>query len=298
MNYGEAYLPGKSKNEILISTYICHPSMANNELSGPLLSLALLNYFSKKKINKSLRFIFVPETIGAISFIFKNFNKLKKNVIGGYVLSCVGDNKNYSYIESKYGNSISDFAVKKAFKSLNLKHKIYSFLKRGSDERQYNSSGVDIPIGVLMRSRFGSYKEYHTSLDNFEIVNSKGLQGSFNIARESINNLLNVENIHLKKEKFQTKGNRIMSNIKCEPFLEKRLLYPKFGLAKVLGESLSIKRKERNKRLLAQQILDFMQYSDGKNNLETISKFIKLPLSETKKIFYLLRKLKMIKTLN
>ena len=81
-------------------------------------------------------------------------------------------------------------------------------------------------------------------------------------------------------------------------FLEKRLLYPKFGLAKVLGESLSIKRKERNKRLLAQQILDFMQYSDGKNNLETISKFIKLPLSETKKIFYLLRKLKMIKTLN
>ena len=77
----------------------------------------------------------------------------------------------------------------------------------------------------------------------------------------------------------------------------KRLLYPKFGLAKVLGESLSIKRKERNKRLLAQQI-DFMQYSDGKNNLETISKFIKLPLSETKKIFYLLRKLKMIKTLN
>lgn len=296
MNYGEAYIPGKSKEEILISTYICHPSMANNELSGPLLSLALLNFFSKKKNKKSLRFVFVPETIGAISYISKNYKSLKKNVIGGFVLSCVGDNKNYSYIKTKYGNSISDLAIKKAFKSKKINHKVYSFLERGSDERQYNSSGVDIPIVTLMRSRFGTFKEYHTSLDNFNIVNSKGLMGSFKIAKESINNLINYKiNKNENIKKIYIKKNKVISKIKCEPFLEKRLLYPKYGMANIMGESSNELKSEHNKKVFAQQLLDFMQYSDGNNNLKNVAKFIKLPLSKTKKIFYFLKKLKMVR---
>jgi len=295
MNYGEAYIPGESKDEILISTYICHPSMANNELSGPLLSLALINFFSKKKNMKSLRFVFVPETIGAISYISKNLKKLKNKVIGGFVLSCVGDNNGYSYIQTKYGNSISDIAVKKAFKSLKIRHKIYPFLKRGSDERQYNSSGVDIPIGTLMRSRFGTYNEYHTSLDNFKIVTSQGLTGSFKVAIESINNLLIYKKNKVKKRGILTKKNRIISTIKCEPFLEKRFLYPKYGLANIAGESSSELKSESYKKLLAKQILDFMQYSDGNNDLKNISKLIKLPLSKTKKVFNLLKKKKLIR---
>ncbi len=298
MNFGEAYIPGKSKDEILISTYICHPSMANNELSGPLLALALINFYSKKKNTKSLRFVFVPETIGAISYISKNLKKLKDKVIGGFVLSCVGDNNNYSYIQTKYGNSVSDLALKKAFKTLKIKHKIYPFLERGSDERQYNSSGVDLPIGTLMRSKFGTFKEYHTSLDNFRIVTPKGLSGSFKVAIQAINYLFKHKNSKVKKKKFLTKKKRIVSTIKCEPFLEKRFLYPRYGMANVIGVRAIELKKESYKKLLAQQILDFMQYSDGKKDLKNISKFIKLPLSKTKEIFNLLKKFKMVRVKN
>ena len=96
---GELFIEGKSKKEILISTNICHPSMANNELSGPLVATALIKYFSKyKKLSKSIRFLFIPETIGSIAYIKKNFKNLKKNVIGGYTLTCIGDNRSYSYL--------------------------------------------------------------------------------------------------------------------------------------------------------------------------------------------------------
>ena len=97
LNYGELIIRGKSKQEILISTYICHPSMANNELSGSIVSLSLIDYFKKRKNNKTLRFIFIPETIGSISYINKNFKHLKKYVIGGYNLSCIGDEKTFLY---------------------------------------------------------------------------------------------------------------------------------------------------------------------------------------------------------
>lgn len=272
--------------------------MANNELSGPLLSLALINFFQKKKNKKSLRFVFVPETIGAISYISKNLKKLKNKVIGGFVLSCVGDNNNYSYIQTKYGNSVSDLAIKKAFKTLNIKHKIYPFLSRGSDERQYNSSGIDIPIGTLMRSKFGTYKEYHTSLDDFRIVTSEGLNGSFEVAIKAINYLFDHEYNKVNKKQNFIKKRRIISTIKCEPFLEKRFLYPRYGLANLYGESPKELNRDSNKKLLAKQILDFMQYSDGNNDLKNISKYIKLPLSKTKKIFNLLKKFKMIKVKN
>ena len=114
--------------------------MANNELSGPLVAIALIKYFSKyKKLSKSIRFLFIPETIGSIAYIKKNFKNLRKNVIGGYTLSCIGDDRAYSYLYTKYKNSLSDKAAEKAFKKLNIKYKKYSFLKRGSDERQFNS---------------------------------------------------------------------------------------------------------------------------------------------------------------
>ena len=121
LNYGELILKGKSKKEILISTYICHPSMANNELSGPIVSMALINYFKKKKLNKTLRFIFIPETIGSISYINKNIKYLKENVIGGFNLSCIGDERQYSCMFSKYQNSPSDEAIIEAYKLLKLK---------------------------------------------------------------------------------------------------------------------------------------------------------------------------------
>ena len=263
LNYGELILKGKSKKEILISTYICHPSMANNELSGPIVSMGLINYFKNKKLNKTLRFVFIPETIGSISYLSKNLKYLKENVIGGYNLSCIGDERQHSCMFSKYQNSPSDEAVIEAYKFLRIKnYKVYSFLKRGSDERQYNSPGIDLKISSIFRTKYGEYPEYHTSLDNFNLVTLKGCIGGFNVARKSIEILL--KRIY---PKFK---------IMCEPQMGKRGLYP------------TLSTKNENK--LTGSYMDFLQYADGTNSLEKISNLIKLDLKSVRKIYKILFK--------
>ena len=129
LNYGELVIKGKTKNEILVTTYICHPSMANNELSGPIVLMSLINFFKKKNLNNTLRFVFSPETIGSIAYLHKNFIKLKKNVIGGYVLSCVGDDRKHSCKLSKFENSPSDIALLDAYKKNNIKFTKHNFLE-------------------------------------------------------------------------------------------------------------------------------------------------------------------------
>jgi len=189
MNYGELLLKGESTDEILISTYVCHPSMANNELSGPIVSMCLMNYYQKlKKLKKSIRFIFIPETIGSIAYISLNLSRLKERVIGGYNLTCIGDERQHSCMFSKYENSPSDEAIVDAYKKLKIKkYKVYSFLKRGSDERQYNSPGIDLKMSSIFRTKYAEYPEYHTSLDDFNLVTQKGIEGGFNVAREAVN---------------------------------------------------------------------------------------------------------------
>tara|TARA_X000000950_G_scaffold278351_1_gene369118 strand:+ start:9 stop:1301 length:1293 start_codon:yes stop_codon:yes gene_type:complete len=263
LSYGELILKGKSKKEILISTYICHPSMANNELSGPIVSMGLINYFKNKKLNKTLRFVFIPETIGSISYLSKNIKFLKKNVIGGYNLSCIGDERQHSCMFSKYQNSPSDEAVIEAYKLLKIKnYKIYPFLKRGSDERQYNSPGIDLKISSIFRTKYGEYPEYHTSLDNFNLVTLKGCVGGFNVARKSIQIIL--KRIYPK------------CKIMCEPQMGKRGLYP----------TLSTK----NQKKITRSYMDFLQYADGTNSLEKISNLIKLDLKSTRIVYSIMKK--------
>jgi len=259
LNYGELILKGQSEQEILISTYICHPSMANNELSGPIVSMGLINHFkSMKNLKKTLRFIFIPETIGSISYLSKNLKDLKKNVIAGYNLSCIGDERQYSCMFSKYNNTPSDEAIVEAYKKLKIKKfKVYSFLERGSDERQYNSPGIDLPIASIFRTKHGKYPEYHTSLDDFKLVTLKGITGGFKVAKEAVEIVL--KNIYPR------------SNILCEPQMGKRGLYP----------TLSTKQK----KVSSKDFLSFIQYSDGKSSITKISKFIKLNLKTTKKIY-------------
>ena len=264
LNFGELILKGQSKQEILISTYICHPSMANNELSGPMVSMGLIDYFSKKKyLKKTIRFIFIPETIGSIAYLNKNIKNLKQNVIAGYNLTCIGDERQHSCMMSKYENSPADLALIQAYKNLHIKKfKIYSFLERGSDERQYNSPGVDLPIASIFRTKYGKYPEYHSSLDDFNLVTLKGVTGGFRVARETINIILNT--IYPKYK------------VLCEPQMGKRDLYPLLSSKQNKGVS--------------RKYLDFLQYADGKNSLTTISNYIKLKLSLTKKIYILLKK--------
>ena len=281
MHYGELKIPGKSKKEILLSSYICHPSMANNELSGPLILIALAKYFKRKKLKKTLRIIFIPETIGSIAYIHKNFKSLKKNTIGGYVLTCIGDDRNYSYLKTKYGNRLSDIAAFKAFKDLGIKYKKFSFLTRGSDERQFNSPRLDLGIGSIMRTKYGEYKEYHTSLDNFNVVKARGLRGGYNVSRKAINYLLNSdEDIKILKKSINNRNPT--SRFLCEPNLGKRGLY----------NMISYKRK--NYDFTGRKLLDFLQYADGTNSLKQISKSIKLSMSKTLNIFRVLKKNKLL----
>lgn len=280
MRYGEVLLKGESKKEILLSTYICHPSMANNELSGPLVTMALTNFFKKIKLKKTIRILFIPETIGSISYIKDNMKVLKKNVIAGLVITCVGDNNNFSYLPTKYGNTTLDRIILNTFKSNKLKYKKYSFLNRGSDERQYNSPHVELPVASVMRSKYGTYPEYHTSLDDFKLVNSKGLRTSFILLKKIINQILDLDEKNFIKKNRKIKKTNPISKIICEPFMSKRNLYP------TLSNGF-VKSNTRN-------IMNFLQYADGSNNCREISKYIKLNLNSTLKIYRILKQYKLV----
>lgn len=156
LTYGEIIIPGDTEEEVFLSTYICHPSMANNELSGPVVATFLakwLNLLVKRRY--TYRIIFIPETIGAITYLSKNLQYLKEHVIAGFNLSCVGDNRTFSYVESRYGDTLADKAAKNVLSFYYPDYKTYSFLKRGSDERQYNAPGVDLPVCAICRSKYG-----------------------------------------------------------------------------------------------------------------------------------------------
>jgi len=268
LNYGELVVKGKSKQEILISTYICHPSMANNELSGPIVSMCLIDYFRRfKNLKKTLRFIFIPETIGSITYLNKNLKRLKDDLIGGYNLSCIGDDRNHSCMFSKYNDTQSDKALVKAYKDLKIKFKVYSFLKRGSDERQYCSPSVELPIASIFRTKYGEYPEYHTSLDDFSLVTKKGIAGGYTVTKKAIENLLET----LIPQ----------SKIICEPQMGKRNLYPNIST--------------KYPKTYTQNLMNFLQYADGRNSLEEISRLIKIKDSETKNIFLTLKKNNLLK---
>ncbi len=263
LSLGELIIPGKSKQEVMISTYICHPSMANNELSGPIVSMTLAQHYNKlKKLNKTLRFVFIPETIGSIIYLNKNLEKLKKNVVGGFNLTCIGDERQQSCMFTKYEDTISDKALINTYKKLKIKYKKYPFLERGSDERQYNSPGIDLPIASIFRSKYGTFPEYHTSLDDFKMVTLKGLNGGLRIAKNAIDFILSQK---LPKTK-----------ILCEPQMSNKGLYPTLS--------------KNNVDNFTRSLMDFLQYADGTNNLKQISKFIKRDHLFTKKICDILTK--------
>ena len=253
MDYGETLLKGKSKKEILFTSYICHPSMVNNELSGPVINAALVNYVNSLKNKKySYRFVFVSETIGSIAYINKNLKKLKNDMLAGFVINCAGDNRDYSYVETPEKNTFADKIMKSSFIGLKKKS-IYEFKDRSSDERQYCSPGVELPVCSFSRSKAGSktFPEYHTSLDNFKLVNQIGLEGSFKIFKNIID--------ALEFSLFPKAKN------KCEPFLTKRNMYP----------TISTKGNIQND---LKDLLDVLAYSNGKRSIFEISIILNLDL--------------------
>ena len=190
LTYGELIIPGKSTDEIFISSYVCHPSLANNELSGPVVATALARDIKEKGNNHyTYRFAFAPETIGAICYASRNLSQLQENVVAAFNLSCIGDDRAYTYLASRNGNLRIDRVAKRLINK-RPNAVTYSYLERGSDERHYGSAGVDLPMISLMRTRYADYPEYHTSLDDLEnVVTPSGLQGGFDLVRECIQTL-------------------------------------------------------------------------------------------------------------
>ena len=213
MTYAELFIPGETQDEIFFSTYVCHPSMANNELSGPVVATALAKHIQSLEVRRySYRFLFTVENIGATYYVSKNLTRMQSNIKAGWVLTCMGDNRTYSYVPSRVGNSLTDSISRRVLQDLGEEFKEYSWLDGGSDERRYNSPGVELPIGSLMRSMYGEYPEYHTSLDNLEVVSPAGLNGGLIMLQNAVRIL--ETNFHLR------------INTLCEPQLGKRGLYP------------------------------------------------------------------------
>jgi aminopeptidase-like protein len=251
LTYGDLIIPGKTEEEILFSTYLCHPSMANNELSGPVVQTELIKYLKSLKNRRySYRFVFIPETIGSITYCSRNLDALKKNTRAGFVLSCVGDDLDYSIIESRYADTLADRVLKNVLKYHYPEYKTYSFLKRGSDEREYCAPGIDLPVCGVCRTKYGVYPEYHTSADNMDFISPEGLNGAYQLMVKVINAL--EYNYHYK---VLCKG---------EPQLGKRGLYP------------TISQKGSYDSVLAMK--DLLAYSDGRNDLIGISEIINQPV--------------------
>lgn len=248
LTYGELMIPGSSKEEIFISTYVCHPSMANNELSGPVVATMLARWLASEPRRFTYRIIFIPETIGSITYLSRNVEEMKRNVVAAFNLTCVGDERAYSYLPSRDGATLAD---KVALNVLRFKHpdfKKYSFLDRGSDERQYCSPGIDLPVVSLMRTKYREFPEYHTSLDDLEFVTAAGLGGSYALHKDCIE-LLERNKI------YQTR---------ClgEPQLGVRGLYP------------TIATKESHRQVI--DMLNVLAYADGTNDLIDISNIINI----------------------
>jgi aminopeptidase-like protein len=249
LHYADIIIPGKSDKEIFFSTYICHPSMANNELSGPVLATFLAKYLREKENYYTYRFVFAPETIGSLVYMHERLNYLKKYVKAGFILTCVGDERAYSYLESRYANTLSDKVAQNILKYKIKNYNHYTFLDRGSDERQYCAPGIDLPICSVMRSKYMTYPEYHTSLDDLNLITPKGLKDSFELYKEIIEVLEN--NFYYKV------------TVLGEPQLGKRGLYP----------TVSSPTTNYSEVFLYRNIL---AYADGKNDLIDIANILKV----------------------
>ncbi len=252
LTYGEFLLKGESTREVFLSTYVCHPSMANNELSGPVVTAHIASWLASQPRRYSYRIIFIPETIGSITYLSRHLEELQRNVIAGFNISCVGDERAYSYVASRYGNTLADRVAENVLTHAHPGFTRYSFLDRGSDERQYCSPGVDLPLVTLSRSKYSEYPEYHTSLDNLDFVTPQGLQGGYDYVKECIE-VLECNRTY-----------RVTS--KCEPKLDKRGLYPHLST--------------RETGAMVETMMDFIAYADGSNDLLEISSIIGKPVRQ------------------
>lgn len=253
LSYAEVVIPGETDDEILLSTYVCHPSMANNELSGPVIAAALARWLQQMPRRRyTYRILFLAETIGALAYLDAHLDHLKTHVRAGWVLTCMGDDRTYSYLASRLGGTLADRVSVKVMDELGHDYTTYSYLSRGSDERQWCAPGVDLPVASLMRSKYNTFPEYHTSLDDLTLVTPDGLQGALDMMKAAI--------------QLTESNRRWTSTTLGEPQLGSRGLYP------------TVSTKESS--ALVADFKNVMAYCDGDHDVIEISDICGLPTSQ------------------
>jgi len=244
LTYGEYYIKGQCEEEVLISTHVCHPSLCNDNLSGISVAAFIANALSKKENRFSYRFLFVPGTIGSITWLSQNEDKLK-NIKHGMVITLLGDIGKFHYKKSRRGDAEIDRIVNNHLKNNFQDYGLIEFYPYGYDERQYCSPGYNLPVGRLSRTPYGEFPEYHTSADNLNFVKKDKLAESFDLILNIINTIENNKTY-------------LNLNPKGEPQLGKRGLFNKIG-----GESHTRDRQ--------MALLWVLNQSDGFNSLLDIS---------------------------
>ncbi len=267
LHSGEILLAGETSKEILLSTYICHPSMANNELSGPAVLTALSLWLSQiENRHFTYRITFHSETLGALVYVKNNEEKLKENVVASWNFTCMGGPDGITVLPTQFGNTLPDKVTWEALNRLGINPKVKSFLTRGSDERQFSSPRLGIPMVSIMKSPYGEYKEYHTSLDNLEFISEESLNETFEVMKQVV--------LVLETEKFPR-----------QTFLGEAHL-SKYGFYETL-ENFKLEYKSRD-------IMNVMQFCDGTNSAIEISQLTKLNVELVENILKILLREKII----
>jgi aminopeptidase-like protein len=252
LTYGECFLPGEREDEVLLTTHICHPSLANDNLSGIALLTEIGARLQEAPRSLSYRLLFIPGTIGSITWLARN-EALVSKIVGGLVLACVGDLAPLTYKRSRRGDALIDRA---AAYVLRRSGNLADFVPWGWDERQFNSPGFDLPVGSLCRSREGEFEEYHSSADDLELVRPEQLEAALN----SVLEILDVVETDRRYLNLAPKG---------EPQLGKRGLYPKMGGSSAEEEQLAM--------------LWVLNQSDGGNSLLDIAERSGIPFASLRR---------------
>jgi len=270
LTISDIVIKGKSNKEILFQSYTCHPSMAVNELIGPIIITYLAKFVKKiKKPKYTYRFVLLPETIGSVIYINKNFKNFKKNLRAGYIITCFGRNYKYVYKNSRARNAIANKYIYNFFgKKMNFKKIDYN--PGGSDERQYNSIGNSFPVGCIMSEIPGKYKGYHSSEDNYKKL-------KINVIKKNINDFTKFIKF-IEKEKFYS-----VKVKNCEPHISKYVNF--YGTKSNLNT---------NPNLYTKCLKWLVHYLDGETSISEISKISKISKQTLLKVSKILYKKKLL----